>query len=162
MGEIGLSDHHREIADQPQASFVVADSGLKEKIHQLEKSLVKLPQVLVPPEHEVFGGMYARTGMIPAGTMFIGVTHTKDHINVVFGDVTVLTENGPVRFTGYQVLPAKAGSKRVAFTHSDTMWTTLVRTDLTDVEAIEDEICEDSSALQTRNGTIKKEVKPCY
>lgn len=140
MGAVGLTN----------TSYLPDGSHLSDKVARLESEVGQLPQIMVQPQHEVFGGMYARTGLIPAGATLIGAIHKKDHINIVVGDVTVLTDTGPVRLTGYHVLPTKAGSKRVAHTHADTMWTTIIKTDLTDIEAIEDDVVENSGSLQTR------------
>lgn len=118
-----------------------------------------LQQCEVPIAHEVNGGLYARTAIIPAGVTFTGAVHTKDHINIVIGDITVLGDNGPVRYTGHHVIACKAGSKRVAFTHTTTYWTTMIATQLTDISAIEDEICVDSAVLQTRKAGITHDIK---
>lgn len=134
---------------RPTGTFA-GDLATLDKVARLEEELKKFPQTFIEPRHDINGGLYARTGMIPAGTTFTGCTHKKDHINIVCGDVTVMTDDGPLRLTGYHVLPTKAGSKRVAVAHSDTYWTTIVRTDLMDVEAIEDECVENSAQLQTR------------
>jgi hypothetical protein len=139
-------------------SFLVAQSGMAEKVAHYEEELARLPQTFVPVTHHVCGGIYTRTGLIEAGTPFIGAVHKKDHQNVICGDVTVLTDDGPVRFTGYHVIECRAGSKRVAYAHADTTWTTIVRTDRTDVREIEDECVENSGSLQTRALT---EIQAC-
>ena len=136
------------------ASFIAAQSDMLDKIALLEDVIRKSPECIVPVQHHVNGGMYARTGMIPAGVTFTGAVHTKDHINIVIGDITLLSDDGPIRYTGHHVLPCKAGCKRVATTHADTYWTTVVATSLTDISAIEDEICEDSTILQTRKAGL--------
>lgn len=144
-------------------TFLVDQSDLKPKIEKLEAEMAKLPQCEVPITHHVNGGMYARTALIPQGLTFTGAVHTKDHINVVIGDITVLGDEGPVRYTGHHIIPCKAGSKRVAFTHAPTYWTTMIATNLTDISEIEDEICVDSSVLQTRKAGLtvspKKEIE---
>lgn len=150
------------VIDAPEASFLFKASPMKKVVEDFEKLLASMPQRYVKVKHDVNGGVYTRTGLIPAGTTFIGAVHTKDHINIVCGDITILTESGPIRYTGYHVLPAKAGSKRVAYTHADTMWTTVLHTTLTDIRAIEDESVEDSSQLQTRKMPDEvKEIKSC-
>lgn len=120
----------------------------------LEEQILALPQVDLRTEHSLAGGIYARTIFIPAGTVLTGATHKKDHINIVFGDITVTTDGEPVRLTGHHVLPTKAGNKRAGVAHADTVWTTLVRTDLSDIEAIEDELVIESSRLQTRQTAL--------
>lgn len=137
----------------------------KDKADRLEDELGKFEQFEVPLEHYLSGGMYARHGMIKAGTTFMGAVHKKDHLNVLFGDVTIVLDEGPHRFIGYHVLTCKAGSKRVAFTHADTFWTTIEKTDLTDISEIEDELVENSETLQTRKLGITHskplEIKQC-
>ena len=125
------------------------------EVQRFEKELAALPQLNQEVHHEVFGGLYTRTGCIPAGVAFTGQVHKHDHINIVVGDISIVTESGLLRLTGYNVLPTKAGSKRVAFTHSETYWTTILATDLTDVQAIEDWAVEDSNKLTTRLPQIK-------
>ena len=124
---------------------------MKAKVETLERELLQLHQIDIPPQHDVSGGIYARTGFIPAGTTFTGAIHTKDHINVIFGDVSVLGDGETIRLTGYNVITTKAGSKRVAHTHADTYWTTVLHTDCTELEAIEADAVEDPQNLQTRH-----------
>lgn len=126
---------------------------MRAQVQMLEDHLLALPkeqQVFFDTLHDLSGGIYARTIFIPAGTRLTGAIHNKDHINVVVGDITVLTEDGPQRLTGHFVLPTRAGMKRAGIAHADTIWTTLVRTDLTNIEEIEDEITPESAKLQTR------------
>lgn len=136
---------------------------LRRSVDELEAAVLSAPQVDLRTEHVLSGGVYARTIHIPAGTVLTGATHKKDHVNVVFGDITVTTDEGTRRITGYHVLPTKAGSKRAGFAHADTVWTTICETALTDIEAIEDELVEESTRLQTRQaalpGTTFKELE---
>lgn len=124
-------------------------------ILKLESMILEGPQVDLLTEHTLSGGVYARTIHIPAGTVLTGATHKKDHVNVLFGDITVSTDNGMMRLSGYHVIPTKAGAKRVGYAHADTVWTTICETQLTDFEAIEDELVEESKMLQTRQLAIQ-------
>jgi hypothetical protein len=119
-------------------------------IERLEEAILAQPQVDLRTEQMLSGCVYARTIHIPAGTVLTGATHKKDHVNIVCGDITVTTDAGPRRFTGYHVIPTRAGSKRAGMAHADTVWTTLCTTALDDFEAIEDELVEESARLQTR------------
>lgn len=119
-------------------------------VRALEAAVLQVPQVDLQTTHCLSGRVYARTIHIPAGTVLTGATHKKDHVNIVFGDISVTTDDGVQRITGYHVLPTKAGSKRAGFAHADTVWTTICQTDLAEIEAIEDELVEESSQLQTR------------
>ncbi|MFZ6733777.1 hypothetical protein ACO0LG_17755 [Undibacterium sp. Ji42W] len=126
-------------------------------VSKLEECLRHGPQIDLNTEHCLSGGMYARTIHIPAGTVLVGTTHKKDHLNVVCGDISVSTDDGMRRITGYCVLPTKAGMKRVGFAHADTVWTTVCRTDLLVIEEIEDELVVQSDQLQTRKSRLAME-----
>ena len=140
-------------------SIALSTYGLasSEAIRDYEAQLKALKQHDTDIDHEVFGGISCRTAHIPGGMSFVGQVHKHDHINIVVGDITIVTDDGTVRLTGYNVLPTKAGSKRVAYTHAPTTWTTIHATDLTDVQAIEDWAVEDSSQLTTRLPQITKD-----
>jgi hypothetical protein len=137
-GALKAGNHMGQIAIQNEA------------VKKLESEILKLPQVDLRTEHVLSGGVYARTIHIPAGTILTGATHKKDHVNVVIGDIAVTTDDGTKRLTGYHVFASKAGAKRAGVAISDTAWTTICKTDLTDIEAIEDELVEESECLQTR------------
>lgn len=132
------------------SSLTLIDDSIRSKVERLESELKKQPQFAVEVNHCVNGSIYARTGSIPADTTFIGAVHKKDHINIVIGDVTVMTDDGPVRYTGHHVLPTKAGSKRVAYAHTQTIWTTVLHTTLTDIREIEDDCVMNCNELQTQ------------
>jgi len=122
-----------------------------DKINALEREILAAPQVDLQTKNEIFAGMIARTIRIPAGTVLTGATHKTDHINILIGDITVSTDEGMRRLTGYNVLPTKAGAKRAGFAHADTMWTTICKTNLTNLAEIEDELVEESDRLQSRH-----------
>lgn len=136
----------------------MSELALSDKVEALESLILQVPQVDLQTKHELSGGVYARTIFIPAGTVLTGARHKKDHVNVVFGDITVSTDDGMKRITGYHVIPTKAGMKRVGFAHADTAWTTVCQTELTDIEAIEDELVEEAERLQTRTLKIATET----
>lgn len=122
----------------------------RDKADKFEDELKKLPQIPVGVHHCVNGGIYTRTGLIPEDTAFVGAVHKKDHINVVIGDVTISTDDGPVRLTGHHVIKGAKGSKRVAYAHAPTIWTTIFHTELTDIREIEAECAESPEFLQTQ------------
>lgn len=134
---------------------------IDESILAVESHLFTLPQVDLRTQHEVHAGMYARTIFIPAGTMMVGAQHKHDTISVFIGDVTFRTEEGMKRLVGHHILPTAAGMKRVGYVHQDTVWTTMHRTDLTDVEAIEEEMTDEVDKLQTRNLKITHKEQQC-
>jgi len=102
--------------------------------------------------HHFADGLVARTILIPAGTILTGAAHKAEHLNIAAGDITVWTEAGMRRLTGYPVLPSLPGAKRAGYAHADTWWTTVHvnPTNERDVEALADALVEDAHGLQSR------------
>ena len=133
--------------EQPAASGLF---NARSDIEQLERAVLDQPQIDLRTEQIVHAKVASRTIFIPAGTVLTGAELNLAATNTVCGDITVTTDAGPQRFTGYHVLPSLAGSKRAGVAHADTYWTTHWHTELTDLDAIEDEMTNDSARLQSR------------
>lgn len=129
-------------------------------VREMERALLTLPQVDLSTQHIVHGGLSARTILIPAGTMLTGAQTNCANVCVIHGDITVTTDEGPKHLVGFHVLPANAGAKRAGIAHADTWWTTLHRTDLTDITEIEREMTDEHEMLQTRTLHIANEQAP--
>lgn len=100
-------------------------STVREKIETLESEWKKLPQVEIPVVHRYSGGIYAREIIIPADTLLTGRIYKDDHFDVmVYGDVTVSSDDGLKRLQGFNIFPSKQGKKRAGYTHSETKWIT--------------------------------------
>lgn len=102
-----------------------------------QEEMKKLPQVNIEAKHVFVNGMCTRTIMIPKGTTLIGAIHLTDHVNIMCGDITIYSEMGQHRLTGYHVIPSESGTKRMGFAHEDTCWTTILKTDLTSAQEVE-------------------------
>jgi hypothetical protein len=97
-----------------------------EQILRLEREMRARPEICVElePNHHFAPGLYARELFIPAGTVLTGKTHRNEHFNICIGDITVWTEDGMKRLSGYHRLVSSPGTKRVGYTHEDTVWIT--------------------------------------
>lgn len=120
-----------------------------EKVREFEGLLRLLPEVDLGTEMSAHGGVVWRSIFIPAGAALTGAQTKLDNVSVVFGDITVTTDDGPKRITGFAVIPAKAGFKRAGIAHADTWWVTLHRSDKTTKDEIEAEMVHDVTELQT-------------
>lgn len=125
-----------------------------QSVKRLEEIILQLPQVDLKTESVIHGGMCARTIFIPAGTVLTGALTNLDNICIVCGDITVTTDEGPRRLTGYNVLGASMGYKRVGITHADTWWTMMFKTDSTDPDEVEREMTDEHNALQTKRSAL--------
>lgn len=112
-----------------QSVAMVGDaSDVRQKIYALEAEVAKFPQVELPLEHDFADGVYVRTMFIPKGTCLTGKVHRYDCVNIVHGDISVVTESGSRRITALgapQRFSSPAGIKRAGYAHEDTYWTTV-------------------------------------
>lgn len=131
-------------------------SGMPAPAHvaAIEAAMLAMPQRQIEITHALHGGMYARTGFIPRGTAVTGGLASKDNICLVMGDITVTTDDGPRRITGFAVLPSMKGSKRIGIAHEDTWWTTIIKTDAANVHDAEDDMTPESERLQSRRPVL--------
>lgn len=120
-----------------------------EKVKEFERLLRQLPEVDLGTRMIVHGRVAVRAIFIPAGCALTGVQTKLDNVSIVLGDITVTTDEGPKRITGFALVPAKAGFKRAGFAHADTWWVTTHHTDKTDLSEVEAEMVVNPSELQT-------------
>ena len=123
---------------------------------RLKAEMLQLEQaghsVQIDAWHTFADGLVARTIFIPAGTALMGVAHKVEHLNICFGDIEVLTNEGPKHLVGYHVIPSLPGTERAGFTHEDTWWTTvhLNPGNERDIAKLEDALVFDPNQLQAR------------
>ena len=105
---------------------VKTKSTNRAKILEYEEFAKGLPQVEIPVNHTIHGGMYAREITIPKGTIITGQLYKFDHLDIMIsGDVTVSTDSGETkRLKGFNLFKGMSGKKRAGYAHEDTQWVT--------------------------------------
>ena len=116
---------------------------IRDIIQAVEGNISELPGAMFgdcfPLKHTFADGVYVREIFIPQGALIVGKIHRHSHPNFLLsGDVSVLTEEGVKRMQGPVSMISPAGTKRVVYAHSDSVWVTVHATDETDLEKIED------------------------
>lgn len=106
-------------------------------IQEFEREMARFPQLEIDVTHHFADGVYGREALIPAGVVFTGKIHAHRHISVICGDITVWTDEGMRRLTGWHVLVSRAGTKRVGLAHADTHWIAIHASEETDLDALE-------------------------
>tara|TARA_R110000782_G_scaffold209894_1_gene298050 strand:- start:118 stop:957 length:840 start_codon:yes stop_codon:yes gene_type:complete len=98
----------------------------RQKILDYEKIAKEMPQVDIPVNHYIHGGMYGREITIPKDTILTGMIYKFDHFDIMIsGDITVSTDGEePKRLTGFNVFNGLSGKKRAGYAHEDTHWIT--------------------------------------
>ena len=113
---------------------------MRQKVEGIEALMSAMPNVDLPVINHFSKGVYARELHIPAGTVLTGKIHKFDNFNILSkGEISVLTENGVERVSAPFSIVSPAGTKRIAYAHTDCIWTTIHGTELTDLESIETE-----------------------
>ena len=108
------------------------------QVLKLEEQIMKMEQLELPVVHHFSKGVYARELHIPAGTTLTGKIHKFENLNILSqGEMSVSTEEGVVRVKAPFTIISPPGTKRVAYAHTDCIWTTVHGTESKDVDAIE-------------------------
>jgi hypothetical protein len=115
-------------------------------VMRLEEELRQMPGQFTPEIGHWFGHKcYVRQYFKPAGCTSVGKIHRFPQIHIILsGDVTILTDDGPVRMQGPCIFMGAAGAKRASYSHTDTIWLTVHGTDKTDLDELEDELIAES------------------
>ena len=125
--------------------------NIRQGMMKIEDEVRKLPGAMIgdspeylalcPLKHTFADGCYIRELSMPKGMLFVTKIHKIKHPYFLLkGDCEILTEDGVKRIKGpfHGITPA--GTKRVIFTHADTIWVTVHQTTKTDIDEIEKDI----------------------
>lgn len=114
------------------------DPDLRQKVLDMEAFMLQQPQVAIPVRHHFCNGIYAREITAPAGVIMTGMVHKTEHLNIMSkGEVSVMTEDGMVRFKAPCTFVSKPGTKRIGYVHEEMVWTTIHATTEADLAKIE-------------------------
>ena len=128
------------------------------KVRKLETVISDLPQTSVSTHHILHGGIYARTVMIPAGSVITGALINVPTTLVICGDCTVYIGEESVRVQGYNVFAASAGRKQAFIAHSDLFLTMSFVTDAQSIEEAEDQFTDEAHLLVSRSPDAENHV----
>ena len=147
------------------ATQMPSKQAVTQKMADFEEELAKVPGARfgddVAPLRHLFGdGLYCREITMPAGMLLTSKIHKTTHpYFVMTGDVSVLTDEGPIRIKAPYFGITQAGTKRVLYVHEETIWITVHATKETDLEKIEEQvIAKDYKGLMEH---IIKGTIPC-
>ena len=139
----------RDIALHTPSLPAMSEATLS-RVRELEDKALALPQVLTETHHVLHAGLYARTILLPAGTMITGALIKIATLVIVEGDVLVWLGDITKRLKGYNILPASAGRKQAFFSLDDSHITMIFPTDAGDVESAEIEFTDEHHLLASR------------
>tara|TARA_B110000263_G_C15284294_1_gene499936 strand:- start:1231 stop:1683 length:453 start_codon:yes stop_codon:yes gene_type:complete len=92
-------------------------------------------------KHTFCDGQYVREIFMPAGQIITTKIHKKLHpFFIMSGELSIASEEGIVRVEAPYHGITKPGTKRIIYTHKDTIFITVHATDKTTVEEVVEEI----------------------
>jgi hypothetical protein len=117
----------------------LAPLSMRDKVNLIEDEMRKCEQREIPIRHYFSPGIYAREITIPADTLLTGRVHKYAQLNILSGgEISVLTEDGIVRVKAPFTVVSPPGTKRIAYAHTECTWTTILHTEETDPDKIEE------------------------
>lgn len=94
----------------------------------------------IPVEHHFSKDVYAREITVPAGSLIVGKIHKHTNLNILSqGEMSIISIEGVKRVKAPYTVVSPPGVKRLAYAHTDVVWTTIHGTDETDVDKIEEQ-----------------------
>lgn len=117
--------------------LALSQDDMRVRVLAFEQEQLKKPQVDIPVENLFFPGGLARTIRAPAGVEMTGAIHKYQNFNMlVSGELLIIAEDGPKHLVAPAQFWSPPGTKRVGKMLTDVVWTTIIATDLTDVDEI--------------------------
>jgi len=108
----------------------------------LEKEMLKYPQIEAPVTHNFSDGVYVRELFIPADSWIMGKRHRYETCNILLkGKLSLYVGPGiPAKtIEAPLIFNSKPGVKKFAYAHTDTIFLNIHPTTETDVDKIEQE-----------------------
>lgn len=129
--------------DRPAQSARAVE--MRDQIAQLEAEMRAAGTIELAVVHHFSKDVYARELHIPAGTVLTGDIHKYANLNILSkGEISVSTESGIERVCAPFTIVSPPGTKRVAYAHTDCVWTTIHGTAETDTDRIRAEFVADT------------------
>ena len=108
----------------------------------LEKEMLKLPQVEMPVTHNFAEGVYVRELLIPKDSWIMGKRHRYETCNILLkGKLSLYMGSGVPAKTieAPMIFNSKPGTKKFAYAHEDTIFLNIHPTSEKDPDKIEQE-----------------------
>ncbi len=138
-----------ELVPVNNAPIVMTDTAIA-KVREFEKRIKELPQVPIYTNHVLHGGMYARTIIIPAGTLLTGAHIIVPTVCITNGHLVIFTDDVPLELQGYHVIPATEKRKTALYAIAESFFTMLFPTTAKTLEEAETYFTDEVDELSAR------------
>lgn len=131
-----------EIELNKKQEFRANITEFENQVSNMEGSMHgELKDYFNPLKHTFADGLYIREVFMPAGQIIVTKIHKVEHpIFIMKGHVSIMTEDGLDEIKApYQGI-TKPGTKRIIYTHEDTILITVHATDKKTPEEVEEDV----------------------
>ena len=121
----------------------LANIGIMPQILAMEQFMLNHPKGIkeLPAEHYHIEGVYVRSLFIPKDMILTGAIHNTEHISILAqGTIKVTNGTDSFEISAPHIMIDKPGVKRLGYAVTDCTFINVIRTDLTDVDEIENEV----------------------
>ena len=109
----------------------------RQQVIEFEKIMQRGEKIELQTKHYFSDGLYAREIFIPKGVILTGMIHKYEQLNIMsLGEMDVLVNGFMKRVKAPFTTVSPPGIKRIARAIEDTIWTTILRTELKDTDEI--------------------------
>lgn len=146
---------------KPDRTIIAAMSEAAiDKVRLLEGERAGRPQIPIEMIHTFHAGMYARTAIIPAGTLITGALIRVATLLILQGDALMyIGEDKPVELSGYNVITAPPHRKQAFAAMTETHLTMIFPTKSVTVAEAEAEFTVETDLLLSRRDIASNTVK---
>ena len=117
-----------------------------------------------PVSNVLVDGVLSRTVRLPKGHLVVGEIHKYESINFLISGELRIHYNGKVNhLKAPSMIVSKANTRKVVFALEDVVWTSIHKTDKTNIKDIEEDLIikEDIEQVKEYLTTINKEELLC-
>jgi len=124
-------------------------SVFDEKLNDLEKEMLDMPQVECPVTHHFGPGVYIREAKFPAKSFVLGHSHKQSTLNtLVKGSLIIVNDDGShTKLTAPYTFVSKPGRK-AAYIVDDVVFHNIFATEETDIDKLEEMFADKSEYSQ--------------
>ena len=151
LDQFGFWQEVADLTKQVIAPDLTPDAT-QAKVDKLAEVMRQMPQADVPVTHRFLDGVYVREVLMKKGLIVVGKIHKQEHIAIISkGRATVLTEDGLKEIEAPCTFKSPPGVRRALVIHEDMVWTTIHRTDETNLDKIEAQLIAPSFEQLTQD-----------
>ena len=136
------------------------DLSLHTDFDSLEREMLEVEQVHCPVKHHFAPDVYIREGFMPAGSMILGHSHKRKHLNIMLRGEALVYNNGSVTRIKAPCTFLSGLGRKAFFIIEDTIFQNVFATDETDIDALEELLVDKTDvALEHEANLIKSKFK---